>query len=229
MSGAITSSVCRNCGASFEHSLWRKRSFCSRQCHGELRRKAAKAPARRSNRYRSIQVGPGKQGMEHRYVMEAIIGRPLTDRETVHHVNGDPRDNRPSNLELWHSSHCSGQRVRDLISYVVKYHREDVEAALSHQKDSPVKMPVSLSDENWRSVLGIKEPGDPPLLPHHSRMVTAFGETKPVRAWARDRRCSVTHACIKNRLDSGMAPEEAISKPRHKNYRWVKRKKLNSA
>lgn len=54
---------------------------------------------------------------EHRMVMEQIIGRPLRREETVHHVNGVRDDNRPENLELWTSSHPSGQRVTDLIRW----------------------------------------------------------------------------------------------------------------
>lgn len=70
--------------------------------------------------------------MEHRWVMEQQMGRYLLPEEKVHHKNGIRDDNDPSNLEVWLvlRKDPAGQRVEDLIDYLVAHYPERVAAAL---------------------------------------------------------------------------------------------------
>jgi hypothetical protein len=57
--------------------------------------------------------GPGsKLIMEHRLVMAEHLGRPLTHNETVHHVDGNRRNNVITNLQLRISDHGPGIVLR---------------------------------------------------------------------------------------------------------------------
>lgn len=70
--------------------------------------------------YRVIRIrknGKSKVMLEHRYIMETLLGRALQKDEYVHHLNGNRLDNNPANLELWTTSHPIGQRVSDLVEW----------------------------------------------------------------------------------------------------------------
>jgi hypothetical protein len=45
-------------------------------------------------------------------------------------------------------------------------------------------------------------------------LVEAFGEKKTVAQWVADPRCAVKEQALRNRLNEGMPPEQAITMPR---------------
>jgi hypothetical protein len=68
--------------------------------------------------------------LEHRALMEQMLGRPLLPTESVHHVNGQRDDNRitdaldenfrSGNLELWSTWQPAGQRVSDKVAWAIE-------------------------------------------------------------------------------------------------------------
>ena len=56
-------------------------------------------PRSKATRTRLKTVG-GKKVREHRWLVEQHLGRPLLPTEHVHHINGDPLDNRLENLQV---------------------------------------------------------------------------------------------------------------------------------
>jgi hypothetical protein len=112
---------CEGCGRRFvkrRESLrqWQQRRFCSLDCAYAARKGTRRGPEHPSwkggrhihpDGYVMVRR-EGRYALEHRVVMEAAVGRPLRDDETVHHLNGDRADNRLENLELRSGRHGKG-------------------------------------------------------------------------------------------------------------------------
>jgi hypothetical protein len=57
-----------------------------------------------------VRVMATGYALEHRLVMGKKLGRPLTDNETVHHIDGNRANNSPENLQLRQGRHGAGVR-----------------------------------------------------------------------------------------------------------------------
>lgn len=94
--------LCEFCGASYRYRKLTQRT-CSKSCAQKLAKTAAPGEVRVGTiaqlGYQLLRVD-GKAILEHRYVMEQHLGRPLKSSELVHHRDGNKLNNDLSNLEL---------------------------------------------------------------------------------------------------------------------------------
>ena len=98
--------TCEHCGESYakraKEAYWQfdERKFCSNACANRGRRTTRVPDSEFQSRYRQKKLLGGRRQLEHRWVMEQVLGRPLLPTEQVHHKNHNRLDNRPENLEV---------------------------------------------------------------------------------------------------------------------------------
>jgi len=110
-----------------------------------------KVPVAESERH--LTRGANSVG-EHRLVMARHLGRPLDVDEVVHHLNGDRRDNRLANLELWSTAQPSGQRVVDKVAFawwLLERYEPEVMTLLRAHLDPEAGLPRDWTALPWRA------------------------------------------------------------------------------
>ena len=117
--------ICQTCSESFLAYPSAKRKYCSKRCYprpGYVGNSEGRSGSGNSKWKGGIMYDNGRKLIyapehpnayrgyiyEYRMVASATLGRPLTQDEVVHHIDGDVTNNSPENLQVMtQSEHCS--------------------------------------------------------------------------------------------------------------------------
>jgi hypothetical protein len=93
---------CKKCGKKFTVKRTYIGKYCSKSCfYSDDKR----TPVYFQTGYKYVLIpDKNKYVGEHRLVFEKYLGRPLTQKEVIHHINEVRDDNRIENLQLFPSS-----------------------------------------------------------------------------------------------------------------------------
>ena len=136
---------CEHCGILMvlHPSTAQTRRFCTKACEHAQR---TKRPTGRIVNGRPVLInamgyltiyapahpaaGHNGRVLEHRIIMEQVLGRPLTREEHVHHRNGDKTDNRPENLEVL----APDEHTRVTVARTMERHRTAAEELAEYRR-----------------------------------------------------------------------------------------------
>lgn len=117
--------ICKNCGkqnftpnSQFKHGGGK---FCSWKCSTHLKNNGRWIGGKRKHKagyilIRNLKGNKSGYIFEHRLIIEKQIGRQLHRWEVVHHINGNPADNRINNLQLF-KNNAEHKRIHGLLRY----------------------------------------------------------------------------------------------------------------
>ncbi|MGP5493379.1 HNH endonuclease [Psychrobacter celer] len=127
--------------------------FCNSNCNSNYNnhQRLVNAPEGEVKEHSTLgcyqQKHEGKWVLQHRIIMEKVLGRKLTRAEKVRHINGDRKDNRIENLEVYTGVYRTkenphGIRVIDKVANMLSLLKPDelttIEALIRELRNKPL-------------------------------------------------------------------------------------------